>query len=410
MSRPMARPARRLAALVAVALLATGCRWGGVRDMQLPGGAAAGGPTYRVTAVFDDVMDLVPQSSVRVNDVAVGDVVRISLGRHFEARVEMRIKRSVRLPANSVAVLQQTSLLGEKYVALLPPAPGQPKGDLADGATIPALRTSEAATVEEVFSALAALLNGGGVGQLHTISVELTDALSGREAQVRDFLAQLRTFVGGLDAHKADIVRALDSLDRLSATLARQRGTIATALERIAPGLGALADQRRQLTTMLAGLARLGHVATNVIRASRADTVADLAALRPILAKLDEAGTNLPGALELLLDYPFPKTATGAIKGDYAGLRLTLDLDSSIGNLLAPPPGGQGGGPLCPPVCLPGGGGGGGAPLPVPTPSLPGLPPLPGSGTGGAGPSGGAPSGGSADAGGLAALLLEGLP
>jgi phospholipid/cholesterol/gamma-HCH transport system substrate-binding protein len=375
--------------------------------MTLPGGAATGGKVYHVTAVFDDVMDLVPQSSVRVNDVAVGDVESITLGKAMRARVTMRIKSSVRLPANSVAVLEQTSLLGEKYVALLPPSDQRARGTLRDGATIPALRTSDAATVEEVFTALSALLNGGGVAQLHTITVELGKAMSGRESRVRDLLGQLRTFVGSLDAHRADITRALDSLDRLSATLAKQRGTIATALDDIAPGLKVLADQRGQLVSTLAALSRLGVVATNVINASKADTVADLRLLAPTLAKLDQAGTSLPNALELLLDFPFPKTATNGIKGDYTGLRLTLDLDDSIANLLKPPSGGSN--PLCPPVCAGGSGGSGGGPSPLPTPSLPALPGIGAIGSGSSGGSGSGDGSGS-DAGDLGQLLLGGLP
>ena len=61
--------------------------------------------------------------------------------------------------------------------------------------------------------------------------------------------------------------------------------------------------------------------------ASRADTVANLRALAPILTKLDEAGTNLPNALEMLFTYPFPRAATDGVKGDYTNLRVTADLD-----------------------------------------------------------------------------------
>jgi phospholipid/cholesterol/gamma-HCH transport system substrate-binding protein len=88
-----------------------------------------------------------------------------------------------------------------------------------------------------------------------------------------------------------------------------------------------LADQRKQLTTMLTALSDLGKVGTRVINASKADTIANLRALDPILNKLAEAGANLPGALEMLVTYPFPQAATGAVQGDYTNLRITADLD-----------------------------------------------------------------------------------
>src|SRR5262249_50280123 len=156
---------------------------------NLPGGAPQG-PSYRVTAEFSDVLDLVPQAAVKVNDVTVGSVQKITLSG-WNARVEMAIDRDVRLPANATAAIAQTSLLGEEYVGRPAPAAAASQGTLADGAVIPLSRTSRSAEVEEVLGALGLLLNGGGLAQLKTISQELTKALSGRESTVTDLLRQL---------------------------------------------------------------------------------------------------------------------------------------------------------------------------------------------------------------------------
>jgi phospholipid/cholesterol/gamma-HCH transport system substrate-binding protein len=319
--------ARRLATAAAALLCVgslTACE--GIYDLPLPGGAATGSDAYRVTVDFADVLDLVPQSSVKVNDVTVGAVDAIRLvGWH--ARVTLRLKKSVHLPDNAVAELRQTSLLGEKFVSLSPPTTEPPQGRLGDGDTIPLQRSGRNPEVEEVLSALSLVLNGGGVAQLKTINVELTRAMAGHEEDIQGAVRQLDTFVGGLDADKSEVVRALDGLDRLSARLAAQKRDIATAIDDLGPGLKVLADQRAQLTRMLTALSDLGRVGTRVISASKADTLANLRALQPILTKLAEAGANLPGALEMLVTYPFPQAATGAVQGDYTNLRITADLD-----------------------------------------------------------------------------------
>ena len=131
-----APPTPRLAvAALALPLAAlTGCQ--GAYDLPLPGGAAMGGNGYQVTAQFADVMDLVPQSAVKVDDVTVGKVERITVDG-WTARVTVRVKDSVTLPANATAELRQTSLLGEKYVELAPPTDVAPQGRLTDGAVIP---------------------------------------------------------------------------------------------------------------------------------------------------------------------------------------------------------------------------------------------------------------------------------
>jgi phospholipid/cholesterol/gamma-HCH transport system substrate-binding protein len=316
------RVATALTTLLAVGSL-TACE--GVYDLPLPGGAAGGDDVYRVTVEFADVLDLVPQSAVKVNDVTVGAVEDVALDG-WHARVRLRLLDSVKLPDDAVAELRQTSLLGEKFVSLERP-PGGGSGRLRDGDTIPLERSGRNPEVEEVFSALSLLLNGGGVAQLKTINVELTRAMEGHESDIQGAIRQLDTFIGGLDEHKSEIVRALDGLDRLSARLAAQKDDIGAAIENLGPGLKVLADQRAELTRMLTALSDLGRVGTRVIRASQADTVANLRALVPILTRLSEAGDALPKALEMLVTYPFPRAATDAVKGDFTNLRVTADLD-----------------------------------------------------------------------------------
>jgi phospholipid/cholesterol/gamma-HCH transport system substrate-binding protein len=355
----------------AAVVLVSGCQLKGAESIPLPGGQGAGDGAYRVTVEFPDVLDLVPQSAVKVDDVTVGSVQSIDL-EGYVARVVVSVNKEVALPDNARASLRQTSLLGEKFVSLDRPVGETAQGRLRDGATIGLDRTSRGAEIEEVLGALSLVLNGGSLEQLQVINREIVAALKGREDKVRSLLTQLDIFVGGLDEQKQDIVRALDGLDRLTARLAAQRQVLATGLRDIPPGVAVLADQRAQLTQVLTGLSRLGTVATRVINASQENTVADLKALQPILTQLNAAGKDLPASLELLTTYPFPRTVAEGIKGDYANLYITLD--SSINDLMhnvGPTPL-----PTVLPTALP-------STLPTALPTalptrLPSLPPLPG--------------------------------
>jgi phospholipid/cholesterol/gamma-HCH transport system substrate-binding protein len=273
---------------------------------------------------FRDVLDLVPQSAVKVNDVTVGAVEDIWLDG-WTARVRLRIEDDVKLPDNAVAELRQTSLLGEKFVSLEAPTDAAPTGRLADKDVIPLARSGRNPEVEEVFSALSLLLNGGGVAQLRTINRELTQVMQGREGDIKSVIDQLDTFIAGLDDHKSEIVRALDGLDRLSANLEAQKKDLAVALDDMPQGLKVLADQRELLTQMLTALSDLGVVGTRVIKASKDDFVANLESLAPILTKLSQAGSDLPHALEMMFTYPFPRSSLGAIRGDYTNLRVDVD-------------------------------------------------------------------------------------
>lgn len=329
----MSRISRLVAGTAAGLVVLTGCGFHGAYSLPLPGGAATG-PTYTVTAEFKDVQDLTPKSAVRVNDVAVGEVSNISLDpATLKARVTMRIKKSVVLPANAVATLQQTTLLGEKFIGIAPPTTVAPEGRLSNGSTIEA--ASELPSVEEVFGLLSQFLNGGDLGDLQTINVEVSKALSGRESDVRGALQQLTTFIGGLAAQKHEIVRAIDGLDRFTAELAAQNTTIATALDELGPGLKVLADERAQFTSLLTHLSRFGKIASRVINASSTQTIAELHDLQPVLHHLAAAGENLPRALEVLITFPFPRDVGEAAPGDYVNLNINFDLSPMLCALFA---------------------------------------------------------------------------
>src|SRR5262249_44307104 len=101
---------RVAAAAVASSVLLAGCGFNGLYSAPLPGGANLGSHPYTVTVEFANVLDLVPQSSVKVNDVAVGKVESIKL-QGWNALVKLKVNGKVQLPANAHAELLQTSLL-----------------------------------------------------------------------------------------------------------------------------------------------------------------------------------------------------------------------------------------------------------------------------------------------------------
>ncbi len=394
------RRATSTAAAAAVLLtggLLSGCE---ATDLPLPGSPVDKDQAISVTVEFDDVLNLVPRSPVKVNDVTVGEVVDLKrVGWHAEAL--LRIQDDVDLPADVTADIRQTSLLGEKYVALVEPEGGG-SGKLDDGTTIPLAATGRNPELEEVLGALSFLLNGGGVGQLATITREINAVFDGRQDRMRHLLGELRTLVSGLDDQKQDIITAMEALNGFSATLNKEKDTVTAALDEFPGAVKVLADQRKQLMTMLRSLDRLGAVGTRVIGATKDDLLEDLRSLEPIVREIADADDRIPPALGLLISFPFPIESNDIVHGDYANTSIvfSINLDNLFQN--AGPGGGGGGGGgggTCvpgTPLCLPGGGG---------LPDLPDIPGLPGLG-GNTGGSGNGNGGGSGGGGGLLGGLL----
>ena len=182
---------RLLLGLLLGSVVLSGCDFD-VYSLPLPGGTDVGDNPITVTVQFEDVLDLVPKSTVKVNDVSVGMVKAIELDG-YHANVTLELRNDTKLPENAIAEIRQTSLLGEKFVSLAAPETGA-EGTLGDGEVIPLERTGRNPEVEEVLGALSLILNGGGVAQLKTIAQELNKAVTGREDNVRSVLAQIDTF------------------------------------------------------------------------------------------------------------------------------------------------------------------------------------------------------------------------
>ena len=165
----------------------------GISDVSLPGGSATSGKVYHVK------VDL--QRRARPGSAGLGTGRRRARRRRqqidlhgFNAVVSLRIKvqrqaaeeRACRAAQHQPAGGEVRRAEHRRPAPIKPVPVGSSNGD-----TIPLANTGRNPEFEEVFTALSALLNGGGVSQIQTISVELTNALSGREAQVKDVLSQL---------------------------------------------------------------------------------------------------------------------------------------------------------------------------------------------------------------------------
>ncbi len=315
-----------------VTLSVTSCSQG-IYGIPLPGGADVGDNPIHLNIRFEDVLDLVPQSTVKIDGVEIGRVESIEVPNgEWIANVGVIVNKAVDLPANATAGIEQTNLLGEKFIQLSVPAGDAAAEKLEDGDIIPLERTTVATNIEQVLGALSLLLNGGGLGQLSPIVKELNTAFEGREGTTRQLLEEANTLITGLEEQRDDITRALDGLDVLTTQVSAQTEQIDRVLQDLPIATEVLEQQRPQLTQMLVQVDRLGAVGTDVINRSRDDLIADLRALRPTLQALAASADDIVTTLPLIPTLPFPDGIEEVTQGNSANLYLSLDL--SIGTAL----------------------------------------------------------------------------
>jgi len=316
--------------VLVLALALAGCSdWRGLNSVPLPGVQGVGPGAFTVQAQMPDVDNIEQNSRVRVGDVNVGTVTKIER-QGWHALVTMQLNRDVELPANATATLGQTSLLGSLHIELAPPKDAPPQGRLHEGSVIPLASSGKYPSTEQTLSAIALLLNGGGIGNIQDITDALSIAFAGRENDLRSLIEQLDKAIGYLDDQKHDIIAASESLNNLVGQFAEQKPVIDKALKTIPDALAVLKDQRNNLSDALAQLGKFSALAADSVNQTKEALVQELKDLGPVVESLANSGPALTRALSFLPTFPFPKeTLTNWMRGDYANLTLILDLTLS---------------------------------------------------------------------------------
>jgi phospholipid/cholesterol/gamma-HCH transport system substrate-binding protein len=307
----------------------SGCGWRGVNSMPLPGTIGTGAGSYEITAQMTDVANIEQNSRVRVADVTVGTVTKIER-QGWHALLTMRIGGDVDLPANAIARIGQTSLLGTVHVELAPPTVAAPEGKLHNGSLIPLSADASYPTTEQTLSAISMLFNGGGLGQIQEINTALATAFNGREGDLRSLFVQLDQFTRYVNDQTGDIIAATESLNKLTGQFADQKPTIDRALQTIPDALAVLKDQRNNLAEAFDQFGKFSALTADSVNQTKAAFVQQMRDIGPVLESLANAGPALTRSLSFLTTIPWPKENIDKwFRGDYGNATVVFDLTLS---------------------------------------------------------------------------------
>lgn len=257
--------------------------------MSIAVGGLKVGNAIVVSAKFDNAAGLVKDGAVMIAGVNVGSVDSLTVA-HDKALVKLRLKTDAEVRQDVKAAIRMKSLLGEKYIELLPQSETAPllhTGDTIAETTVPV-------EVDEVMKQIGPVLKDVDPKEVSAIVHSLAKTLDGRGEKIgqtidnaNETLATLNRFVtkneGALNHMVASLDKAadrapglVDRLDRLTASLEPS----AKALETHGPTLVARLDRvSEQLEPATSALAKKGPGLID-------KTDRTLAALEPSLARL----------------------------------------------------------------------------------------------------------------------------
>jgi phospholipid/cholesterol/gamma-HCH transport system substrate-binding protein len=328
LSRSLAGIGRRGLVLVLAAVVLSSCTWRGVANVPLPGGPGTGAGHMTIYVQMPDTLALNTNSRVRVADIWVGTVRDISM-KNWVATLTLDVDPYVKLPANALAKIGQTSLLGTQHIELVaPPNPSSQR--LKSGDTIPLKNSSAYPTIERTLAAFSMILRGGGIPNLQVVQNEVLNILNGRADQIREFLNRLDTFATELNRQRDDLTRAIDSSNQLLAIIANRNDTLDRVLTESPPLIKYFADKRDLFVDAVEALGRVSDVADKTLSASRAHLLENLRLLQRPLKQLARAAPYLPESLKIILTAPFQiDNVPKVVRGDYLNISGNIDLTLS---------------------------------------------------------------------------------
>jgi virulence factor Mce-like protein len=178
----MIRPVNIVAAALCVVSLSA-CSAITVADLPQPGNSYGDG--YPITMEFANVLNLPDRAKVVMDGTTVGIVDKVEVGPSA-VNVTARIDKSVRVPSDARAVLQQATVLGDIYVAIEPaPRAAAAAPSLAPDGRIPLVQTTSPPQLEDTIANLAHFVASGSIQRIQESIIRINNVTPQRADQVR---------------------------------------------------------------------------------------------------------------------------------------------------------------------------------------------------------------------------------
>lgn len=255
-----------------------------------------GGDTYH--AMFTEAGGLKVNDEVRVAGVRVGKVDEIELDGG-QVKVSFKVDDTADFGADTRAAIKVKTILGSMFLALEPAGGGQ----LDEGATIPAERTSSPFDVVEAFEGLASTSEQIDTDQLAQSLTTLADLTRNTPEQFRGALTGLSRLSANVAAKDEQLNTLLQNLERVSRVLDARDEDIIKLMEDSDVLFRALVARRDAVHDLLVSSTTLSKELTALIKQSRADLKPALAHLENVVAVLNKNEDNLDSSLRLMAPF-----------------------------------------------------------------------------------------------------------
>lgn len=218
-----------------------------------------------IQARFDDVADVFPLAPVMYADITVGKVTEIALDG-TQALVTIELQKDSDVPANVIARIRRTSVLGERIIDLAVPDDQEPSvAALEDGDEID--QTETRADLENLVVEGNDVLGVIGASQVATMINEGAKGFGGNGEELGQILLNFRDITGTFNENSGTIKSLIRNIDDFNQVIAAEADAHKRAVVNTASALRVLDEESLKLTAAIESLARLATGSRSLLNA-----------------------------------------------------------------------------------------------------------------------------------------------
>jgi len=185
----MSRRIRSVIAGTIAAMLLSSCASITVDALPQPGGPP--GPGYDIVIEFSNVLNLPDRAKVVMDGTTVGVVTKVDL-KSDHVDVTSQIESSVVVPSNTRATLQQSTVLGDTYVALERPPAGQATtSTVVAGGRVALSQTTSPPQLEDTLANLANFVGSGSIQRAQNTIIGINNVTPSKAGELRNLVSRV---------------------------------------------------------------------------------------------------------------------------------------------------------------------------------------------------------------------------
>ncbi|MFB4305445.1 MCE family protein [Actinomadura sp. GTD37] len=244
-----------------------------------------------------------PHADVKLRGVVVGEVREISSdGGVATLKLAIQPDKVALLPGNVSAQLLPTTLFGQRFVALIPPA-APSRARLTGGSVISQDRSANAIELQRVLDNLYPLLTAIRPAELAATLTAVSQALDGRGAELGRTMVELDAYLGKINPSLPALNRDIGRLVEVTRHYDQAAPEILQALNDFAYTSRSLVDQRNNLASLYASVTDSSQDLADFLHENSGNFIRLAATSRPTLELLREYSPEYPCTLRMLTDF-----------------------------------------------------------------------------------------------------------